>query len=139
MTPPARARARTRTAHPLPSPQSIVLLLLAPPQMLDDNVPLGKLNRGMAVLDVVRSLAEGRQQDNGAAAAALSDDEVFKANALGWCIEFLQVRGRECVQSKRCGLRWRTCGGEGAPASVACDGALPLPLCSRPRSDARFP
>ena len=114
------------------------------PQMLDYNVPLGKLNRGMAVLDVVRSLAEARgqqQQDNGggAAAAALSDGEVFKANALGWCIEFLQVRGRECVQSKRCGLRWRTCGGEGAPASVACDGALPLPLCSRPRSDARFP
>jgi farnesyl diphosphate synthase len=52
--------------------------------MMDYNVPLGKLNRGMAVLDVVASLAEARGQ-------ALSKEEVFRASALGWCIEFLQV------------------------------------------------
>lgn len=53
--------------------------------MMDYNVPLGKLNRGMAVLDVVRSLAEARGQQ-------LSEEEVFRAQALGWCIEFLQAR-----------------------------------------------
>lgn len=53
--------------------------------MMDYNVPLGKLNRGMAVLDVVASLAEARGQ-------ALSEEEAFRANALGWCIEFLQAR-----------------------------------------------
>jgi farnesyl diphosphate synthase len=50
--------------------------------MLDYNVPLGKLNRGMAVLDVCKAMAGGRE---------VSADETFKANALGWCIEFLQA------------------------------------------------
>jgi hypothetical protein len=57
------------------------------PQMLDYNVPLGKLNRGMAVVDVARALAQSKGGD-------LSDDQAFQAAALGWCIEFLQVRGR---------------------------------------------
>ncbi|KAI7842723.1 hypothetical protein COHA_003653 [Chlorella ohadii] len=53
-------------------------------EMMDYNVPLGKLNRGMAVLDVVQSLA-------GSKGAELSEEEVFRAQALGWCIEFLQA------------------------------------------------
>eukprot|EP00887_Chlorella_sp_A99_P003158 scaffold9.g3158.t1 len=45
-------------------------------KMLDYNVPLGKLNRGMAVLDVVKACAgEG---------ATLSEAETFRAQALGW-------------------------------------------------------
>lgn len=48
---------------------------------LDYNVPGGKLNRGMSVVDSVEIL-RGR---------SLSDDEYFKAALLGWCIEFLQA------------------------------------------------
>ncbi|KAH7886779.1 isoprenoid synthase domain-containing protein [Phlebopus sp. FC_14] len=48
---------------------------------LDFNVPGGKLNRGMSVVDSVEIL-RGR---------ALSDDEYFKAALLGWCIELLQA------------------------------------------------
>lgn len=53
-------------------------------EMLDYNVPLGKLNRGMAVADVVASLADSK-------GAAVTEEEMFKANALGWCIELLQA------------------------------------------------
>ncbi|KAI9066932.1 farnesyl-diphosphate synthase [Trametes sanguinea] len=48
---------------------------------LDYNVPGGKLNRGMSVVDSVEIL-KGR---------ALSEDEYFKAALLGWCIELLQA------------------------------------------------
>ncbi|KAN0078395.1 Isoprenoid synthase domain containing protein [Tylopilus felleus] len=48
---------------------------------LEFNVPGGKLNRGMSVVDSVEIL-RGR---------ALSDDEYFKAALLGWCIELLQA------------------------------------------------
>ncbi|KAF9232234.1 isoprenoid synthase domain-containing protein [Melanogaster broomeanus] len=48
---------------------------------LDFNVPGGKLNRGMSVVDSVEIL-RGRQ---------LSDDEYFKAAVLGWCIELFQA------------------------------------------------
>jgi len=48
---------------------------------LDYNVPGGKLNRGLSVVDSVEIL-RGR---------ALSDDEYFKAALLGWCIELLQA------------------------------------------------
>ncbi|KAF9220642.1 farnesyl-diphosphate synthase [Gyrodon lividus] len=48
---------------------------------LDFNVPGGKLNRGMSVVDSVEIL-RGRQ---------LTDDEYFKAALLGWCIELLQA------------------------------------------------
>ena len=51
--------------------------------MLDYNVPGGKLNRGMAVFDVLAAARGG--------AAALSADDAFRANALGWCIELLQA------------------------------------------------
>ncbi|KAF8546845.1 Polyprenyl synthetase, partial [Imleria badia] len=48
---------------------------------LDSNVPGGKLNRGMSVVDSVEILW-GR---------ALTDNEYFKAALLGWCIELLQA------------------------------------------------
>ncbi|WIA39084.1 hypothetical protein OEZ86_005226 [Tetradesmus obliquus] len=51
-------------------------------EMLDYNVPGGKLNRGMAVYDVLASIK---------GAENLSKDDIFKANALGWCIEWLQA------------------------------------------------
>ncbi|KAL0580749.1 Farnesyl pyrophosphate synthetase [Marasmius crinis-equi] len=48
---------------------------------LDYNVPGGKLNRGMSVVDSVEIL-KGR---------ALTDEEYFKSAVLGWCIELLQA------------------------------------------------
>ncbi|KAI0783522.1 farnesyl-diphosphate synthase [Abortiporus biennis] len=48
---------------------------------LDYNVPGGKLNRGMSVVDTVEILK----------GSALTDDEYFKAAVLGWCIELLQA------------------------------------------------
>jgi farnesyl diphosphate synthase len=50
-------------------------------EMLDYNVPGGKLNRGMAVYDVLFAIK----------GADLSEADIFKANALGWCIEWLQA------------------------------------------------
>ncbi|KAH0835750.1 farnesyl-diphosphate synthase [Lanmaoa asiatica] len=47
---------------------------------LDFNVPGGKLNRGMSVVDSVEIL-KGR---------GLTDDEYFKAALLGWCIELVR-------------------------------------------------
>lgn len=51
-------------------------------RMLDFNVPGGKLNRGMAVLDVLKAI-KGTEH--------VTKEEAFKANALGWCIEWLQA------------------------------------------------
>ncbi|TFY76168.1 hypothetical protein EWM64_g7844, partial [Hericium alpestre] len=45
------------------------------------NVPGGKLNRGMSVVDTVQIL-KGRE---------LTQDEYFKAAVLGWCVEFVRV------------------------------------------------
>lgn len=50
--------------------------------MLDYNVPGGKLNRGLSVLDSYKLLKEGTE---------LTDDEIFFASTLGWCIEWLQA------------------------------------------------
>ncbi|KAJ6504487.1 isoprenoid biosynthesis-like protein [Mycena vulgaris] len=52
-----------------------------PPQNLDYNVPGGKLNRGLAVVDSVQILK----------GSTLTDDEYFKAAVLGWCVELLQA------------------------------------------------
>lgn len=49
------------------------------PQNLDHNVPGGKLNRGMSVVDSVEIL-RGR---------TLDDDEYLKAAILGWCVELV--------------------------------------------------
>ncbi|KAK3021540.1 hypothetical protein RJ639_046488 [Escallonia herrerae] len=51
-------------------------------RMLDYNVPGGKLNRGLSVIDSYKFLQEGKE---------LTHDEVFLACALGWCIEWLQA------------------------------------------------
>ncbi|XP_052207059.1 farnesyl pyrophosphate synthase [Diospyros lotus] len=51
-------------------------------RMLDYNVPGGKLNRGLSVIDSYKLLNEGKD---------LSSEEVFLACALGWCIEWLQA------------------------------------------------
>ncbi|RDB26695.1 Farnesyl pyrophosphate synthase [Hypsizygus marmoreus] len=48
---------------------------------LEYNVPGGKLNRGMSVVDTVEIL-KGRP---------LTDDEYVKAAVLGWCVELLQA------------------------------------------------
>ncbi|KAE9456568.1 hypothetical protein C3L33_11498, partial [Rhododendron williamsianum] len=50
-------------------------------RMLDYNVPGGKLNRGLSVIDSYE-LLKGEE---------LTDEEVFLACALGWCIEWLQA------------------------------------------------
>ena len=49
-------------------------------QNLDYNVPGGKLNRGISVVDTVEIL-KGR---------SLTDDEYFKSALLGWCIELVR-------------------------------------------------
>ncbi|KAL2473559.1 Farnesyl pyrophosphate synthase 1 [Forsythia ovata] len=51
-------------------------------RMLDYNVPGGKLNRGLSVIDSYELLKEGKE---------LTEEEVFLASALGWCIEWLQA------------------------------------------------
>lgn len=50
-------------------------------RMLDYNVPGGKLNRGISVVDSYKLLKGGQ----------LSEDEFFLASSLGWCIEWLQA------------------------------------------------
>ncbi|XP_052207058.1 farnesyl pyrophosphate synthase-like [Diospyros lotus] len=51
-------------------------------RMLDYNVPGGKLNRGLSVIDSYKLLNEGKD---------LTSEEIFLACALGWCIEWLQA------------------------------------------------
>lgn len=51
-------------------------------RMLDYNVPGGKLNRGLSVIDSYKLLKEGKE---------LSEEEIFLASSLGWCIEWLQA------------------------------------------------
>jgi farnesyl diphosphate synthase len=54
--------------------------------MCDYNVPGGKLNRGMAVADVLAALkaSDGK-------AGSLTPEDALDANVVGWCIEFLQA------------------------------------------------
>lgn len=51
-------------------------------KMLDYNVPGGKLNRGLSVVDSYGLLKDGKE---------LSEDELFLSSVLGWCIEWLQA------------------------------------------------
>eukprot|EP00201_Polytomella_parva_P008941 CAMPEP_0175056390 /NCGR_PEP_ID=MMETSP0052_2-20121109/10642_1 /TAXON_ID=51329 ORGANISM="Polytomella parva, Strain SAG 63-3" /NCGR_SAMPLE_ID=MMETSP0052_2 /ASSEMBLY_ACC=CAM_ASM_000194 /LENGTH=354 /DNA_ID=CAMNT_0016321407 /DNA_START=2121 /DNA_END=3185 /DNA_ORIENTATION=- len=51
-------------------------------EVMDYNVPGGKLNRGLAVYDVIVSL-KGE--------TGVTEREVFLADSLGWCIEWLQA------------------------------------------------
>lgn len=48
-------------------------------QNLYHNVPGGKLNRGLSVVDTLEILK----------GSALTDDEYFQAALLGWCIELV--------------------------------------------------
>jgi farnesyl diphosphate synthase len=52
-------------------------------KMMEYNVPHGKLNRGLAVVDGMRALAgsDGKVEDT----------KMFKAQVVGWCIEWLQA------------------------------------------------
>ncbi|KAG6619745.1 hypothetical protein I3842_Q085200 [Carya illinoinensis] len=47
--------------------------------MLDYNVPRGNLNRGLSFIQSYKMLIEGNE---------LIEDEIFRANTLGWCIEW---------------------------------------------------
>ncbi|CAO2842385.1 unnamed protein product [Amaranthus hypochondriacus] len=49
-------------------------------KMLDYNVPGGKLNRGLSVIESCRLLNDGKHLD---------EDELFRAAVLGWCIQWL--------------------------------------------------
>ncbi|EGC39544.1 farnesyl diphosphate synthase [Dictyostelium purpureum] len=50
-------------------------------KLLETNVMGGKMNRGLTVLHSLQLLVEGRQ---------LTRSEIFQANVLGWCVEWLQ-------------------------------------------------
>ena len=50
-------------------------------RMVEYNVPHGKLNRGLAVVDGMRALMP----------QGVPDDLMFKAQVVGWCIEWLQA------------------------------------------------
>ncbi|EEH53207.1 uncharacterized protein MICPUCDRAFT_44821 [Micromonas pusilla CCMP1545] len=52
-------------------------------KMVEYNVPHGKLNRGLAVIDGVRALKGG--------AACVDDALMHQASVVGWCIEWLQA------------------------------------------------
>ncbi|KMT04353.1 hypothetical protein BVRB_8g184270 [Beta vulgaris subsp. vulgaris] len=49
-------------------------------QMLDYNVPGGKLNRGLSVIETYKLLNDGKQ---------LHEDDLFRSSVLGWCIQWL--------------------------------------------------
>ena len=53
-------------------------------RMIDYNVPHGKLNRGLAVVDGVRALKAAKNETVG-------EEELKRAMVVGWCIEFLQA------------------------------------------------
>ncbi|EFA85849.1 hypothetical protein PPL_01081 [Heterostelium album PN500] len=51
-------------------------------RLIDSSVAGGKMNRGLTVVHSLQLLVEGRQ---------LTRSEVFQANVLGWCVEWLQA------------------------------------------------
>lgn len=54
------------------------------PDMLQNKYQFsGKLNRGLSVIDSYKLLKEGKE---------LTEDEIFLASALGWCIEWVGGR-----------------------------------------------
>mmetsp|Transcript_11500 Transcript_11500/g.35116 ORF Transcript_11500/g.35116 Transcript_11500/m.35116 type:complete len:364 (+) Transcript_11500:124-1215(+) len=48
------------------------------------NVPHGKLNRGLAVVQCMKDYISGSGK-------AVSEEDIFLASVLGWCVEFLQA------------------------------------------------
>ena len=82
-------KERGLIAFSSPFPAPFYTLRLPRTQNLDHNVPGGKLNRGMSVVDSVE-IIKGR---------ALSDEEYLKAGILGWCIELVSPFSRASSQS----------------------------------------
>jgi hypothetical protein len=62
---------------------------------MDYNVPGGKLNRGLSVVDSV-AILKGRE---------LTESEYFKAAVLGWSVEWVGVFHHP---SPHCSLTWST-------------------------------
>ena len=61
-------------------------------QNIDYNVPGGKLNRGMSVVDSVEILKRRK----------LDGEEYFKAALLGWCVEFVSLSSPQYFSAARC-------------------------------------
>lgn len=62
----------------------VVLLCIAcadSSQNIDFNLPGGKLNRGLAILDTVEVMKDRE----------LTEDECFKVAVMGWCIELVRT------------------------------------------------
>jgi farnesyl diphosphate synthase len=78
-----RSEKRNANAHAHPKTQKPKT---PTKQMCDYNVPGGKLNRGMAVADVLGALkaSDGKP-------TSLFPADALDANVVGWCIEFLQA------------------------------------------------
>ena len=57
---------------------------------MDYNVPGGKLNRGLSVVDTVQIL-KGRD---------LTEDEYFKSAVLGWCVELVRALTLQTLASR---------------------------------------
>uniref|UniRef100_A0A0D9WAK1 Farnesyl pyrophosphate synthase n=1 Tax=Leersia perrieri TaxID=77586 RepID=A0A0D9WAK1_9ORYZ len=53
-------------------------------QMIDYNVPGGKLNRGLSVIDSYLLLRQGSE---------VTEDDFFLACVLGWCVEWVGLKG----------------------------------------------
>lgn len=62
-------------------------------QNLYHNVPGGKLNRGLSVVDTLEILK----------GSPLTDDEYFQAALLGWCIELVSDKAGVCVMCRLSG------------------------------------
>ena len=60
-------------------------------QNLDYNVPGGKLNRGISVIDTVEIILN----------RPLNDEDYFKAALMGWCIEMVLILSLSFDQNVR--------------------------------------
>lgn len=65
-------------------------------EMLDYNVPGGKLNRGISVVDTIKVLMDHGCGDSGGGGGGARDEKreaelIFQARVVGWCIEWLQA------------------------------------------------
>lgn len=69
--------------------------------------PIGKLNRGLSVVDTIRILKGD----------AVTDDDIFKASVLGWLVEFVSTE---------------TDAGVGNATYLINDTMVPLLLCVAP-------
>ena len=63
------------------------MLMCAAAQMVDYNVPLGKLNRGAAAVQCYLSIAKAR-------GSTITEQSTKQAVVAGWCIELVSAGGR---------------------------------------------